>query len=65
MERITNADIEIMRNSGCDRSTIADAQARLAMCERADELIAQISAAFAGVTLEDGIGLWESDGIDN
>ena len=42
MERITHADIEEMRNSGYDRSTIADAQARLAMCERADELIAQI-----------------------
>ena len=38
MERITHADIEEMRNSGYDRSTIADAQARLAMCERADEL---------------------------
>ena len=44
---------------------IADALARLAMCERADELIAQIDAAFAGVTLDDGIGLWESDGIDS
>ena len=65
MERITQADIEEMRNSGYDRLTIADARAKLAMCERADELISQIAAAFAGVTLEDGIGLWESDGIDD
>ena len=65
MERITQADIEEMRNCGSDRSTIADAVARLAMCERADELIEEIAAAFAGVTLEDGIGLWESDGIDD
>jgi hypothetical protein len=65
MKRITQADIEEMRNSGYDRSIIADAQVRLARCERADELIAQIAAAFFGVTLEDGIGLWESDGIDD
>ncbi len=65
MERITQADIEEMRRSGCDSSTIADAQARLALCQRADELIEQIASAFAGVTLEDGIGLWESDGIDD
>jgi hypothetical protein len=65
MERITQADIDEMRSSGYDRSTIADAQARLALCQRADELIEQIAAAFAGVMLEDGIGLWESDGIDD
>jgi len=65
MQRITQADIEEMRNSGYDRSTIAHAQARLALCERADELIEQIAAAFVGVTLEDGIGLWESGGIDD
>ena len=65
MERITQANIDEMRSNGYDRSTIADAQARLALCKRADELIEQIAAAFAGVTLEDGIGLWESDGIDD
>jgi len=65
MERITQADIEEMRNSGYDRSTIADAQARLTLCQRADKLIEQIDAAFAGVTLGHGIGLWESDGIDD
>ena len=65
MERITQADIEEMRNSGYDRSTILAALATLAMCERADELIEQIATAFAGVTLEEGIGLWESDGIDD
>ncbi len=64
MERITQAEIVEMRDRGYDRSTIADAVARLAMCERADDLILQIAAAFEGVTLEDGIGLWESDGID-
>jgi hypothetical protein len=30
MERITQADIDEMRSNGYDRSTIADAQARLA-----------------------------------
>lgn len=65
MERITQADIEEMRRSGFDHTTIADAEARLALCQHADVLIKQIAAAFSGVTLEDGMGLWESDGIDD
>lgn len=65
MERITQADIDDMRSRGYDRTTLEMAQLQLARCERADQLIAQISAAFAEVTLEDGIGLWESDGIDD
>jgi hypothetical protein len=65
MERITKADIEKMRNSGYGRLAISAALATLALCGRADELIEQIATAFAGVTLEDGIGLWESDGIDD
>lgn len=35
------------------------------MGNRTDELIAQVDLAFHGVTLGDGIGLWESDGIDD
>ena len=64
MKRITRADIEDMRCAGCDRSVLAEAEAWLLVCERADELIAKISAAFAGVALGNGIGLRESDGID-
>ncbi len=33
--------------------------------KRVDELIAQIDAAFDGVELGEGVGLWESDGIDD
>lgn len=65
MERLTPADIDQMRASGYDRSTIAEAEAWLDKCRRADELIDLIRQAFAGVELEDGIGLRESDGIDD
>lgn len=33
--------------------------------QRVEELIAQIDSAFDGVVLGEGIGLWESDGIDD
>jgi hypothetical protein len=65
MERITAADIATMRANGYDRSTIAEAEAWFLVCQRADELIMQIRAAFAGVELEDGIGLREACGIDD
>ena len=65
MERITAADIAQLRANGCDSSTLALAEEWLAKCKRADELIELVTAAFAGVQLDDGIGLRESDGIDD
>ena len=65
MGRITAADIEKMRANGYDRSTIAEAEAWLSQCHRFDELIALVCEVFAGVELEDGVGLRESDGIDD
>ena len=65
MERVTRADIEQMRTRGYDLSTIADAEARLMLRNRADELILRIDRVFDGVALDHGIGLWESHGIDN
>jgi len=65
MKRLTPTDIEEMRNRGYDRSTISGAEAWLVICDRADELIAQIDVAFDGVMLCTGTGLWESDGIDD
>ncbi len=65
MESITQADIEEMRNSGL--RSLDDFGSLATLCNvrtRADELFDQIATAFAGVTLEEGIGLWESDGID-
>lgn len=64
IERITAADIAQMRANGYCRTTIAAAEAQLETCRRADEVIALIDRAFDGVTLDDGIGLRESDGID-
>lgn len=65
MKRLTAADIDQMRASGYDRSTIAAAEAWLSKCHRADELIELVRRAFAGVELGAGIGLRESDGIDD
>jgi hypothetical protein len=65
MVRITPADIAQMRESGYDRSTIAEAEAWLVKCRRADELIDLVRRAFSGVELDEGIGLRESDGIDD
>lgn len=64
MERITAADIEKMRANGYDPSTIAEAEAWLSQCHRLDELIDLVCEAFAGVELEDGMGLRESNGVD-
>lgn len=65
MDRITTADIEAMRSHGCDRSIIAEAEAWLRLSRRAEELIDIVTDAFQGVTLGNGIGLRESDGIDD
>jgi hypothetical protein len=65
MERITAADIEKMRANGYDRSTIAEAEAWLSKCHRLDELVDLVCEAFNGVELEDGMGLRESDGVDD
>ena len=65
MQRLTSADIDQMRANGYDRSTIAEGEAWLAKCRRADELIDLVRRAFADVKLQDGIGLRESDGIDD
>ncbi len=65
MQRITAAQIEEMRANGYDRTTIAEAEAWLVKCQEADTLIDEITAAFADVKLEDGIGLRESNGIDD
>jgi hypothetical protein len=65
MKRITPATIDDMRANGYDRSTIADAQAQLVLCGRADVLIEAVRRAFDGVLLEDGIGLQEAAGLDD
>lgn len=65
MKRITAEDIEQMRRSGYDKSTIADAEAWMLLGRKADLLAQQMINAFAGVTLGNGIGLRESDGIDD
>lgn len=41
------------------------AKAMLKYFDKVEELIPKIEQAFAGVTLEDGMGLLESDGVDD
>jgi hypothetical protein len=65
MKRITHEDIARLRENGYDRSIIANAEALLIQYRRADDLIELVRQAFAGVELGDGIGLLESDGIDD
>jgi len=65
MKRTTEVDIAEMRSRGFDSATIAKAELDLILTNRADELCRQIEHAFADVTLGDGIGLWEAQGLDD
>jgi hypothetical protein len=65
MRRISADDIAEMRRNGCERDAIADAELWLSHCREAEVVAAKVRAAFCDVTLGDGIGLRESDGIDD
>ena len=65
MKRTTQADLVEMRSRGFDPATIVKAERDAILTEQADELCRKIETAFEGVTLEDGIGLWEAQGIDD
>ncbi|MEZ6035385.1 MAG: hypothetical protein R3C17_20005 [Planctomycetaceae bacterium] len=51
MKRITSADINQICANGYDRPTIAEAEAWLDKCRRADELIDLVRHVFANVEL--------------
>ena len=53
-----------MKARGFDVSTIRDAEERLKRWHAAQRVIHDIRAAFAGVTLGEGVGLYEAQGID-
>lgn len=58
-------DIQEMRNRGYDPITIAEAEELLPRWQQLDQLRQKIYSAFAGVTLQEGIGLYEAQGIDD
>jgi len=65
MTSITQADIDSMRKNGYDPVTIRGAEARLLRFEQGSVIADQIRAAFAGVTLGNGVGMQESRGKDD
>lgn len=65
MERITREQIDQLKAEGRDPGLIAQMEQWLVHCQRGDALIPEIERAFAGVRLEDGIGLLEAEGIDD
>ncbi len=64
--RITDDDIDDLRDQTRDQQLI-DAYARWvnSLALRVDEVIDQICYAFSGITLGEGIGLFEAQGLDD
>ena len=58
-------DIQEMRRRGYDPITIEEAEELLPRWQQLDQLRQKIERAFAGVTLQEGIGLYEAQGIDD
>ena len=58
-------DIQQMKQRGYDRVIIADAEETLCLWQMMKDIQTQIEQAFANVTLGDGIGLWQAQGIDD
>jgi hypothetical protein len=58
-------DIQEMRSKGYDPLTIAEAEEQLPRWQQLDQLRQKIESAFAGVSLQEGIGLYEAQAIDD
>ena len=65
MKRISPDELEEMRSRGYDSGLLEEAAESIERGKVADELIAEIIEAFQGVTLGDGVGLWEGQGLDD
>ncbi|MCE9603756.1 MAG: hypothetical protein K8U03_02510 [Planctomycetia bacterium] len=63
--RITGDDIEDLRDRIRDEVSIASWDRWLQNASELDPLVRRIEAAFAGQTLDDGIGLLEAQGLDD
>ncbi len=65
MKPPTLAEIEEMKRNGYEAETLAKARAAYERGQEALELCAVIEAAFAGVRLDGGVGLYEGQGLDD
>ena len=65
MKRVTPDELAEMRARGFDRVLLEQASEAIERSKMADELIITISEAFRGVTLGDGVGLQQAQGLDN
>ena len=58
-------DIAEMKASGFDAASIQDAEEKSKRWHLAQQIIDGIRAAFAGVTLGNGVGLYQAQGLDD
>ena len=65
MKRVTQADIDEMRAKGYDHALLNHENEAMQLGRRTDMLVSRIEEAFQGVTLGDGIGLQQAQGIDD
>ena len=65
MRRVTESEIEEMRARGYDAATLREAREAFERGKAADRIIERIAGAFSGVTLGDGVGLRQAQGLDD
>lgn len=65
MNRITPDELAEMRAKGYDRVLLEQASEAVERGKLADALIIMISEAFRGITLGDGVGLQQAQGLDD
>ncbi|HEX5381799.1 MAG TPA: DUF6714 family protein [Acinetobacter sp.] len=58
-------DIQEMRKNGYDLITIVEAEELLPRWQELEQVKQKICSAFAGVTLQEGVGLYQTQGIDD
>lgn len=58
-------DIQEMRKNGYDLITIVEAEELLPRWQELEQVKQKICSAFAGVTLQEGVGLYQAQGIDD
>jgi hypothetical protein len=65
MKRISPAELAEMRARGFDRVLLEHASEAVERGRLADKLITKISESFRGITLGDGVGLQQAQGLDD
>lgn len=58
-------DIQEMRKNGYDLITIVEAEELLPRWQELEQVKQKICSAFTGVTLQEGVGLYQAQGIDD